>query len=153
MTTVESKIILDKETTPQVELDFMNNTHHEEIEMVKELGVLIIKHQSNETQDETLASVITNALKDWLLHTEAHFSRENTLMKETNFPALSIHMSEHVTAYNQMAEIVSTWIHNKDIDIVAEYVFSSWPNWFNAHVNSMDMMTAKFAIMNGYNNH
>ncbi len=52
-----------------------------------------------------------------------------------------------------MTEIVKEWESSNDIELIADYVFSLWPAWFDQHVNSMDMMTAKFAVMNGYDPH
>lgn len=143
-----NKIILDANSIPQVDLGFMNNTHFEEIEMVKELGEFIVAYQENET--ESNAEKITTLLNSWLEHTEAHFARENELMQETHFPAYPIHSQEHEAAFNQMKTVTTAWHTDKDIETVAEFVFAFWPDWFNAHVNSMDMMTARFAVMNGY---
>jgi hemerythrin len=143
-----NKIILEANTIPRVDLGFMNNTHFEEIEMVKELGEYITAYQQNDSKDE--AEKITKSLNIWLEHTEAHFARENKLMQETHFPAYPVHSQEHEIAFNQMETITKAWQMDKNIDPVAEYVFTYWPDWFNAHVNSMDMMTAKFALMNGY---
>ncbi len=143
-----NKIILETNTIPRVELEFMNKIHFEEIEMVKTLGEFIVTYQENDTKSN--AEKITNLLNNWLEHTEAHFSRENALMQETHFPAFPIHSQEHENAFNQMETVIKAWQTNKDIKTVAKFVFTFWPDWFNTHVNSMDMMTAKFAVMQGY---
>lgn len=150
MSITQTRVILDKETIPHVELNFMNNTHFEEIEMVKNLGILISDYQDGDTPSQNKTDNITQALQVWLDHTEAHFARENELMLETGFPAYAIHSEEHKIALNNMQTTVNAWNTNKDIELISDYVFAMWPAWFNGHVNSMDMMTAKFAIMNGY---
>lgn len=144
------KTILDNETIPRVELDFMNNTHFEEVEMVKQLGDIIVAYQESSTHSEEEISTISESLHAWLEHTKAHFTRENELMRETQFPAYEIHSEEHRIALYKMETVIKTWNINKDIELVADYVFTLWPEWFNGHVNTMDMMTAKFAVMNGY---
>lgn len=146
MTNECKKIILETDTISRVDLNFMNKTHFEEIEMVKELGETITAYQENNKGVEK----ITRLLNSWLEHTKLHFARENELMQETHFPALSIHSQEHDAALNQMELITKEWQTNKNIEAVADFVFINWPHWFNTHVNSMDMMTAKFAVMNGY---
>ena len=151
MITSESKTILERETIPRVDLDFMNKTHFEEIEMVKELGKLVDSFIVNDNQKNQ--NVLTQKLNAWLDHTTAHFERENNLMQETGFPAYSIHNDEHNTALNQMKNVINAWIKNQNIELVQDYIFSLWPAWFDQHVNTMDMMTAKFAVMNGYTNH
>jgi hemerythrin len=143
-----NKIILEAGTIPHVDLGFMNNTHFEEIEIVKALGENITAYQQNNSEDK--AKKITDSLNIWLEHTKAHFARENKLMQETHFPAYSIHSQAHEAAFNRLETITKAWQIDKNIDPVAEYVFTLWPDWFNAHVNSMDMMTARFAVMNGY---
>ena len=147
----KSKTILERETIPRVDLDFMNNTHFEEIEMVKELGKLVDSFIVNDNQKNQ--NVLTQKLNAWLDHTTAHFERENNLMQETGFPAYSIHKDEHNTALNQMKNVINAWIKKQNIELVEDYIFSLWPAWFDQHVNTMDMMTAKFAVMNGYTNH
>lgn len=146
-----NKTILDVETIPHVEIGFMNDTHFEEIEMVKGLGKLISAYQEKDTHtDDEIAQISLN-LRNWLDHTIPHFQRENELMLETGFPAYAIHSEEHEIALNLMKTRVQTWEQNKDIELIADYVFTLWPAWFSAHVNSMDMMTAKFAMMHGFN--
>ena len=148
--TVIRKTILEVETIPRVEIDFMNNTHFEEVEMVKQLGKLITAYQETDSHSDTEEQKLSQSLKEWLEHTIAHFERENQLMQETGFPAYEIHSNEHEIALNQMKAGIRFWEQDKEIELIADYVFTHWPEWFNTHVNSMDMMTAKFAIMNGF---
>ena len=145
-----TRIILDAEFIPRVDIEFMNNTHVEEIEMVKELGKLIVAYQDSDMPTDSETKQISESLKSWLQHTQAHFQRENELMLETQFPMFPVHSAEHKTALENMAEIVKAWQSSNDIEPVAEYVFSLWPTWFDGHVNSMDMITAQFAVMNGF---
>lgn len=142
---ITNKQILTAETIPHVALDFMNNRHFEELEILNALGKLI-------EQGDDLAA-ITAAIVVWLEHTMAHFARENALMIEINFPMISMHSSEHSRVLLEMNTVSTTWQQTYDIDALADYVFSTWPNWFDTHVSSMDMITAKFAVMNGIDPH
>ena len=146
-----NRTILDKDTIPRVEIDFMNNTHFEEVELVKELGQLILSYQKTDTHSDEEISLISRSLNVWLEHTKTHFDRENELMKLTQFPAYPIHSNEHQIALERMSSYVKAWEIDENIDHIADYVFTQWPAWFNEHVNTMDMMTAKFAVMNGFN--
>lgn len=150
MTTLK-KTVLDPKTIPTVAIDFMNNTHFEEIAMVRNLGELVTAYQESKKQASDQAIKITQSLDAWLEHTHAHFSRENELMVKYQFPAYDIHLSEHKAALDRMEAIVNTWKSNKNAELVSDYIFQLWPNWFNSHVNSMDMITAQFAMMNGFN--
>ena len=148
--TTSTKIILNEDTIPHVDIDFMNNTHFEEIEMVKEIGKLIAAYQENDMPSDSETKKITQSLEVWLQHTQEHFARENKLMLEINFPMYPVHSGEHETVLENMAGVVKAWQSDNDIELIAEYVFSLWPTWFDSHVNSMDMITAQFAVMNGY---
>lgn len=152
MTTL-TKTVLQTEAIPLVDIDFMNNTHFEEITMVQALGELITAYQQHDNPSVGETQMITESLENWLQHTQAHFERENALMRITNFPVYQIHAGEHETALEQMSGIVKTWQQNNDIDQLAGYIFSLWPAWFSGHVDSMDMVTARFAVMNGFDPH
>lgn len=144
------KIILEASTFPRVDIDFMNNTHFDELVIVQQLGQLISTYQDNESPTEDDTQRITEAFEHWIEHSHSHFYRENALMLEVEFPMYHTHSAEHEHVLGEMTDILAGWKSNPDIDAVADYVFSSWPIWFNAHVNSMDLITAQFAVMNGY---
>ena len=156
MATVAKKIVLDPETIPSVSIDFMNNTHFEEIALVQDIGDLISVYQENkeqvtDNQTETVEKKITELLHEWLNHTKAHFSRENELMEEYQFPAYSVHAEEHELALKKMQTVVNRWDSHQDAELLSDYIFHLWPTWFSGHVNSMDMITAQYAVMNGFN--
>lgn len=147
---MDNKTILDPETVPLVDIDFMNNTHLEELSIANELGEHITKYQDgNDTSEENSAKILA-LLNKWLEHTIPHFERENALMQQTGFPAYQVHSEEHEAAIKRFKIIINAWEENKDIDLLSDFMFKQWPNWFNSHVQSMDMMTAKFAVMNGF---
>ncbi|MBT3203570.1 MAG: hemerythrin family protein [Gammaproteobacteria bacterium] len=137
---------LTPESIPLVSINFMNQTHLEEVDMVNALMDAIRAKQSGTQNDNEISSQLT----EWLEHTKAHFARENELMQETGFPAMPVHVDEHEIAFNRMQTVVTAWEQNKDLDLLNDYVFTLWPNWFKAHVSSMDKITAEFALMNGF---
>jgi hemerythrin len=144
------KMILDVKTIPRVDIHFMNNTHFEEIEIVRKLGEQVHNFQGNHANTKSIENSISQLLEEWQKHTNAHFERENALMLETGFPAYPIHSNEHNNALQKMKIVIQRWNENKDIEQLADYIFHFWPNWFNEHVNTMDTITARFAIMKGY---
>ncbi|MBL1321861.1 MAG: hemerythrin family protein [Methylophaga sp.] len=142
-----TKVVLTAETVPHVALDIMNNTHFEELELVRSLGELITHYQQGDND------ILSQALNEWLEHTQTHFSRENKLMVDIQFPMYLVHSGEHAQVLEEMESIVTSWNNDHDIALLSEYVFTAWPQWFQQHVNSMDMVTAQFAVMNGYDPH
>ena len=137
---------LSPENIPSVGIDFMNRTHMEEVEIVTSLMEKVNERLSGE-QNET---EISQQLKLWLEHTQAHFDRENELMQKTAFPAYPVHSGEHENALALMRSVVDDWHQNRNVEQLHNYVFNVWPDWFMAHVNSMDKVTAQYALMNGY---
>ena len=146
----QTRVVLKPEQIPPVAIDFMNNTHFEEIAMVQDLGNMIEKYQASPQQTDEQRNAITQALENWFQHTQAHFSRENELMNEVHFPAYAVHAEEHSNALARLREILDSWNLNHDIESLADYIFTIWPGWFSRHVQTMDAMTAKFAILNGF---
>ncbi len=143
------KMILDSlspENMPSVCIDFMNRTHLEEVEIINSLMKKINARLSGEQND----TEISKQLMHWLEHTQAHFARENELMRETGFPAFPVHSGEHENALNHMQTVIGNWQENNDIEGLQDYVFDLWPNWFVAHLSTMDKVTAEYALMNGY---
>lgn len=138
--------IINADDITRVALNFMNHTHEEEADLVNELGKVIKKYSS----DESIKSKISLLLDQWLDHTKAHFSRENELMDETGFPAYPMHKNEHEVALRRLQTVIDMWEKNSDIGLLEDYIFTLWPAWFKGHIGSMDLMTAKFAVMNGY---
>jgi len=148
--TILTKDGIDIASIPQVEVAFMNKTHQEEVALVNKLSEQISDYQQQAEMSPADIAVINATLEQWFTHTKAHFDQENKFMKLTGFPAYAIHFDEHDSALKRMIVVITNWKRNHDLDLLADYVFSAWPDWFDAHVNSMDMMTAKFAVMTGF---
>mgnify|MGYP000462158547 CR=1 FL=1 len=146
----ENKIILEASSFPRVDIDFMNNTHFDELVIVQELGQLIAAYQQKDEPSDIETQQVTKELLDWIEHSRAHFYRENRLMTEVEFPMVQVHYQEHERVLEEMLEVANSWEKTNDIEPLVDYVFFAWPTWFNAHVNTMDLMTAQFAVMNGF---
>ncbi len=144
------KIILEANTFPRVDIDFMNNTHFDELILVQKLGQLITRYQQHQDPSDDDAQQIIQAIENWIEHSHSHFYRENALMQEVGFPMYHVHSAEHEHVLVDMVAVFTSWKNNHDIEALADYVFSAWPRWFNNHVKTMDLMTAQFAVMNGY---
>jgi hemerythrin len=136
---------INPDNIPLVTIDFMNQTHKEEVALVN-----LLMEQLKAATDEESHNGISESLTQWLKHTEAHFQRENELMLEIDFPPYLVHSGEHENALNVMRAVIKAWLTNKDLQQLSDYVSNQWPEWFQAHVNSMDTVTANFAKTKGY---
>lgn len=143
--------IMNEKEIPEVSVDIMNKTHQEEVALINEIGELINTTQlgiiDNQEVDPVAQRVITTKLKKWLEHTREHFDRENRFMQEYGFPAYDIHSQAHHDALWRQEQVVENWEKTKDLEEVSEYLFETWPAWFQQHVKTMDFMTAQFLSM------
>jgi len=130
---------------PQVAMAFMNEVHAEEAGLVNRLHELIEQHK----KDQSVEAEIDQAMMEWIEHTVAHFERENRLMQETGFPALSIHAEEHDRALAALNLLQKNWLEQRDIQVLAEHVQTNWPQWFRNHISTMDTVTALFFQQSG----
>ena len=135
--------VVNAETVPMVALESMNETHLEEIELINQLGALVIEGLDGAENSE----ILEQKLIEWLEHTRAHFGRENQLMSDHGFPAYPVHSAEHERVLGQLEQLYSTWKSDGDLQPVAEYLFVNWPSWFDTHLKTMDMVTARFLQM------
>ena len=137
-------LALNPADIPRIAVDSMNATHEEEVGMVNELAAMLHRLQTGEA-DET---DIDQQLRQWLEHTEQHFSRENRLMQEYGFPPHPVHAQEHAAALAHLRQVIEDWQQQRNLEALQQYVYRDWPQWFNSHVSSMDYVTARF--LSGY---
>lgn len=143
--TDEETPILDVADIPQVALASMNQTHREEVELVNRLGRLVANGLSGNVDD----SAISHHIQLWLDHTLDHFQRENALMTAYGFPAYPIHKGEHDRILALLDELHAAWRDHRRLKPLAEFLFQTWPEWFDGHVNTMDLATAGFIRQQG----
>ena len=132
--------VMDPETIPEIAYPPMHDKHKDEIDLVNEFGVLLDQAMKGDPDE----AAITEKLQEWLAHTHEHFSAENKLMQECNFPAYPVHSGEHDRVLAQLEDLQQDWLKNKSVEQLADFLFVDWVDWFNQHVNSMDKITAQF---------
>lgn len=81
-------------------------------------------------------------------HTREHLQRENELMQRIGFFAIAMHKGEHDRVLAEMQDFKEK-LDAGDIAAVRHYVHETVPNWFVEHLNSMDTITAQFALQAG----
>ena len=136
----EQNPVMAPEDIPGIAVGSMNDTHHEEVALVNALGALLLEARNGNPN----LDAIGQALDAWISHTETHFERENRLMQEYGFPPFPVHAQEHASALDNLHRIQTSWRDSQSLDELGSYVFNTWPQWFQMHVNSMDNVTAQF---------
>lgn len=135
-------MLLDKTQLPIVAMEFMNEVHLKDIDIVNELFEEILKYESNPT-DENEKS-LTLKFKLWIDHTIDHFSGEEKMMIEKNFFAYPRHKGEHDRVLNNIKELFENWEKTKDVFELKLYFIEVLPSWFVNHIQTMDTVTANF---------
>ncbi len=132
--------VLKPDDIPPIAVESMNQTHREEVELVNRLGDLLRAARDGEAD----TTAIDEALNAWIEHTAGHFERENQLMQQYGFPPYPVHAAEHANVLAELATLRDRWTQQQDPEPLARYLFNKWPAWFDMHVRSMDMVTARF---------
>lgn len=133
-------MLISHDDIPQVSQDFMNNTHSEEVTLINALFTEILAYEKNQNKTDTIDTMY----QAWIEHTIEHFTAEEVEMIESEFPAYPIHKEAHDTALKQMHEVFNTWKETREIKVLKTYLIEVVPQWFMAHVSTMDAMTANY---------
>jgi len=116
-------------------LGFQDKDHEEAVALMNAF---------QECTDEEL----TTLFDQLFAHTREHLERENELMERIGFFATPMHKGEHDRVLAEMQDYKDK-LTDGDIAAVRHYVQETVPNWFLEHLNSMDTITAQFALQAG----
>lgn len=130
---------LNPSDIPEVSIPFMQKTHLEEVEMLNELYALFEQDQSSPELGEKIEALV--------VHTHAHFTREEEKMLELNFPAYPMHKQAHDEYLDEFDALVADWRSSGDLAPVALFLQHSTPTWLQQHISTMDFVTANFFAM------
>jgi hemerythrin len=131
---------LDPATLPELPIPFMNEDHAREAALVNDLEDALAAHGAGESG---IAPVLER-LSLLAVHTREHFLREEAMMREAQFPAYAMHKAEHDRVLAEMDREVRAFRDHGDSARLFRYVMSSLPEWFQNHVRTMDVVTARF---------
>jgi len=109
-------------------LSVMDETHKEFIDLYNKVIIA----------DDNDFTVLFEQL---VTHTINHFDNENTLMKESGFPALSEHINEHQRVINELKYFQAKVQENK-FSFPRFYLKDRVPSWFKLHLVTMDSALA-----------
>ena len=133
-------MLIDYQEIPQVEMDFMNEVHKEDVDIINNIFELILKYDGSE--ESTIA--IDELYNQWIEHTVNHFQNEEIKMQEMRFPPYLAHKGEHDRALQEMRNLFSYWQQQRDIQPLKIYFIETLPAWLQTHISTMDTVTARF---------
>ena len=135
-------MLIDKNELPMVAMDFMNEVHLEDVDIINELYERILAYEHTPTTENQ--EQIDQQYQLWFEHTVAHFKGEEIEMEERAFPPYMMHKGEHDKALAVMDELFRTWQTTRDINILKNYFTTTLPQWLTHHIQTMDTVTAMF---------
>ena len=130
--------MIEKNDLPLVSLESMNKVHFEEVSILNSL-----LEQLNSQVDLEL---IGKSLEKLLDHMKEHFSSEEILMRESNYPSFQMHKADHDKVLNQARYAEMEWRNRKDLEALLEYLEDDVVVWLDQHIKAMDTPLADFII-------
>jgi len=130
--------MIEQSTLPLVSLDSMNKVHLAEVVILNRLLEQLINKADFE--------LISESLEKLLEHMSAHFSSEETLMRESNYPSFQMHKADHDKVLNQTRYAEMEWRNRKDVEALKEHLEDDVVAWLDQHIKAMDTPMADFII-------
>ena len=135
-------MLIEEAEIPMVAMDFMNEVHKEEAELINILFEKVLAYEADAS--EVNANAITAQYQEWYTHTLAHFKREEDKMIELKFPPYPLHKQEHDNAIKRMDEVLAHWQQSKNVQSLKMYLIEELPTWLVQHIGTLDIVTARF---------
>ena len=135
-------MLIEEAEMPMVAMDFMNEVHKEEAELINILFEKVLAYEADAS--EVNANAITTQYQEWYTHTLAHFKGEEDKMIELKFPPYPLHKQEHDNALKRMDEVLAHWQQSKNAQSLKMYLIEELPTWLVQHVGTLDIVTARF---------
>ena len=134
--------MINPNTIPLVSLESMNTTHLEEVKIINRL----LKELQTKTDNKTLSQT----LEQLLVHIQEHFSGEEKLMRDIQYPSLNMHKADHDKVLNQMRYAEMIWRNQKDTELLNEYIEEELAPWLDQHIKAMDTPMANFISQSNF---
>jgi hemerythrin len=131
--------LVDLDAIPQVPLDFITST------TARTVLLNALARPSPTCGPARRAGGVVTASGS--RHTEEHFGREDRAMQQAGFPPYPMHHGEHVRVLAELAAEGRRFTDTGDAVRLDTYVTQVVPTWFVNHIQTMDLMTARFVSM------
>ncbi|CAI6147993.1 MAG: Bacteriohemerythrin [uncultured Sulfurimonas sp.] len=121
-----------------VAMPSMNDTHLEDIILINQLSA------AAQSRNIPATKIF---LEELVEHSISHFSGEEAMMKEYNFPPYSVHKAEHDRVLKELNNVTRIFNEGEgDFSLVTSYVDGSLIPWLLNHIETLDTATAMFLV-------
>jgi len=128
--------MIKEKNIPQVSMQSMNEVHLEE--------VLIINRLFEALESDASFEILGERLELLVEHIQEHFSGEEKMMKEAQYPSLNMHKAEHDKVLSQARYAQMEWRNRKDKEALKEFLEDDIVAWLDQHIKAMDVPMADF---------
>ena len=134
--------MIKTEDIVQVSVSSMNEVHKQEVEIINEL----LKQLDSKVEFEKFSA----SFEKFITHMQEHFSGEEKLMKELQYPSLQMHKADHDKVLNQTRYVEMQWRNRRDEEAIREYLEDEIVVWLDQHIKAMDTPMADYITSNSY---
>lgn len=135
-------MLINKELLPLVDMDFMNETHFEDVDLINELHQSIVTYEKDSSNENF--EILKLQYKNWQTHTINHFTTEEEEMQKKGFFAYPFHKGEHDSNLYEIDAVWKNFEAKKNIKELKNYIEKDLVDWLTNHILSMDTVTASF---------
>lgn len=132
---MQERQMITQDQIPRLAIPSMNDTHLEES--------LIINRLESATGNHDIDDVYL-ILRELLEHTIKHYTYEEEMMQETDFPEYKAHKKEHDRHLGELRSVIEYFDTHKEVRAVQAYIEGNLSAWTLHHANTMDRTLALF---------
>jgi hemerythrin-like metal-binding protein len=132
--------IIYAEQVEFLEVDEMQDTHEEEIQILNAIDKLYTRHFRGEDIQEELELKVN----EYVAHVKEHFENEENLMLQYAYPNYGMHKVAHDTFIEELDYTYKQWEKTKKkIDTIINFIHRT-PEWLVMHINTVDVPTSDY---------
>lgn len=133
--------LLYKESVEYLNVEEMQKTHEDEIQILNEIDKLAIQYSMDKSEEKH--SLLEANIRTYLEHVKKHFTNEERLMKKYDFPSYEMHKMAHDMFLQDIGITIKQWEKFGDINKIVNFIRKS-PEWIVLHINTVDDPTSTY---------
>lgn len=133
--------LLYKESVEYLDVEEMQETHEEEIELLNDIDRLSIQYTMDKSEQKL--SDLEAKIEEYIKHVKEHFANEERLMRKYDFPSYEMHKMTHDMFLMDIGLTIKQWKKFGNVDKVVNFIRKS-PEWIVLHINTVDAPTSAY---------
>jgi hemerythrin-like metal-binding protein len=122
-----------------VGIDSIDQQHKKLLNLINQLQTAVDYSTGEEFEREALDELVD--------YTKTHFTYEEGLMEQNDYPDFEPHKAQHVEMFNKVEEVLAEY--DKDPDTAMSNAVEYLKDWLIKHINGTDKQYSSFLIDKG----